>query len=222
VAGMNCVIAVGDAYFYDDGDGDWEGLTEKGCEDAVIVAHDPSLMLFVPVTNITNVPTKIISGNSLILKGTVEPPNATNQVIHWSVVDAGTTGAFMDFFNDNILNVPSTGTVKIKATIINGKDIGEDYTQYFIIESRLGVSDIGFAKNSIIYPNPTTGILNIEVTESIAIKSISIYNVEGKLIKKNKYFINSQQLDISNFKKGNYIINIETDKGNFNQIIVKN
>jgi len=73
-----------------------------------------------------------------------------------------------------------------------------------------------------IFPNPTNDILNIETPNNINIKSISIYNMDGKLIEKNMCFLNSGQLNISKLTSGSYIINFETDKGNFSQIIIKN
>ena len=73
-----------------------------------------------------------------------------------------------------------------------------------------------------IYPNPTKDVLNIEVQENTKIKSISIYSMDGKLIKKSKYSYNSEKINITSLKSGSYIINLETDKGNFNQIIIKN
>jgi M6 family metalloprotease-like protein len=85
---------------------------------------------FIPVTNITRVPGKAIAGTALSLEGTINPANATSSNITWSVVNAGTTGANI---NNGILNTKSSGTVIVRATIINGKSTGTNYTQDFTI-----------------------------------------------------------------------------------------
>gem|GEM_PF-2330881 len=86
---------------------------------------------FVPVTDITGVPTAATAGTPLTLTGTVVPSNATNRTIVWSLVDAGTTGATI---NGNILNTTAAGSVVIRATIVNGLTPTSDFTKLFIID----------------------------------------------------------------------------------------
>jgi endo-1,4-beta-xylanase len=69
----------------------------------------------------------------LTLIGTVQPDNATNQAIVWSVTDASTTGATIA---GNTLSPTAVGTAIVTATIVNGSEPGIDYTQDFEIEVR--------------------------------------------------------------------------------------
>jgi formylglycine-generating enzyme required for sulfatase activity len=78
-----------------------------------------------PVTSITGVPTAGTVG-PLTLTGTVAPANTTNQTIGWTVTDAGTTGAIL---SGNTLSTAAVGTVKVTATITNGRAVGTDYTK---------------------------------------------------------------------------------------------
>ena len=87
---------------------------------------------------------------------------------------------------------------------------------------KVNITESSYSDFISIFPNPTNDILNIKIRDNINIKSISIYSIEGKQIEKNKYFFKSGQLNISKLTTGTYIINFETDKGNFNQIIIKN
>ena len=86
--------------------------------------------LFIGVTNITGVPSVATAGVELILTGTVEPHDATNQDIVWSVLAPGNTGAAID---GNRLTAASGGTVTVRATIANGLAVGTPYTQDFYI-----------------------------------------------------------------------------------------
>ncbi|MCL2565519.1 MAG: Ig-like domain-containing protein [Defluviitaleaceae bacterium] len=91
---------------------------------------------FVPVTNITGVPTTATAGTPLVLTGTVVPSNATNQTISWAISSAGTsTGASTSV---NTLNPgTSAGTLTLRATITNGLTATTPYIQYFPITINL-------------------------------------------------------------------------------------
>jgi len=73
-----------------------------------------------------------------------------------------------------------------------------------------------------IYPNVAKDILNVQITERCNIESIFIYGIDGKLVEKyGTYQNNLIQLNVSNLKKGNYIININTNNGIFSKLIIK-
>jgi hypothetical protein len=86
--------------------------------------------LFVPVTDIINVPGEAALGTPLALTATVLPVNATNQNITWKVKDAGFTGAVI---NGSVLTAAAAGTVVVTASIDNGVAIGTAYNKDFII-----------------------------------------------------------------------------------------
>jgi hypothetical protein len=90
------------------------GLVLAGCSNPSGGGGDP----FVPVTTITGLPSTATAGTPLTLTGTVEPLNATNRFIVWSVENPGTTAA--------------AGTVVVLATVVNGGGSG-NYTHNFPI-----------------------------------------------------------------------------------------
>ena len=87
---------------------------------------------FVPVTNITGVPNYGTDGTPLTLTATVNPPDATNQHIVWSI---SPSSANPGSINGNVLttSIGGTGEVTVRATITNGTAVGTDYTQDFQI-----------------------------------------------------------------------------------------
>ena len=66
--------------------------------------------------------------------------------------------------------------------------------------------------NSIIniYPNPTTGIININISGHINYQ-VSLYNIDGKLIKSES---NLSQLNVESFSLGTYLLEIKDLKTN--------
>lgn len=65
-----------------------------------------------------------------------------------------------------------------------------------------------------IYPNPTTGLININSNQQIL--NCEIYNIQGKKIKT----YNSNTLNISILNKGVYILKIITDESSYSEKII--
>ncbi|MCL2697059.1 MAG: fibronectin type III domain-containing protein [Oscillospiraceae bacterium] len=98
---------------------------------------------FIAVTSITGVSTNATAGTQLMLdNATVQPVNATNQAIVWTVADQGSTGASI---SGAAFNASGSGTAIITATIASGSGEGVNYTQDFTISVNMpfiGVTDI--------------------------------------------------------------------------------
>jgi len=109
-------------------------IRKNAASDTVVfnltVKEMEAVIIFVPVTNITGVPTSATAGTSLTLSGTVVPSNATNQTIVWSLKNAGSTRAAI---NGNAFYATVAGTAAVTATVAGGKAVGTDYTQDFYI-----------------------------------------------------------------------------------------
>ncbi|MCL2289439.1 MAG: M6 family metalloprotease domain-containing protein [Bacteroidetes bacterium] len=85
---------------------------------------------FVPVTDITGVPTSVTAGAPLALTSTVVPSSASNKTVVWSIKDAGNTGATL---SGSTLNTTAPGAVVVAATIENGLAIGSPFVKDFTI-----------------------------------------------------------------------------------------
>ena len=111
---------------------------------------------FIAVTDIVDVPLAAIVGVPLTLNGTVTPDNATNQVISWTVANAGTTGATI---TGNTLNATEAGSATIKATIANGTTQETNYVKDFTItitKPFVAVTDITGVPSSAVVGTPLT------------------------------------------------------------------
>lgn len=100
-----------------------------------------------------------------------------------------------------VISFNSNGKVVEKSISVNTSTLGRDE----------------FTKVQLsIYPNPVSDYLNISSEEEVI--DVVIYDVNGRTINAG---INNNQIDVSNFAKGFYIINIATDKAKYTQKFIK-
>ncbi|MBK6362416.1 MAG: T9SS type A sorting domain-containing protein [Saprospiraceae bacterium] len=132
-----------------------------------------------------------------------------------SISDTGQDG--LTSFNPNVNPVPGVEIQKIDGTVIKPK-MDSDYTftstrnilTKFILSSN--ATEVVADKFSI-FPNPTSGILNISNSfEDFTDYTIHVTDMMGKQI--TPTYQNVNFVDITNFNAGIYFINIFTDKGN--------
>lgn len=85
----------------------------------------------------------------------------------------------------------------------------------FFGSSATAVSEPVLDNYLLIFPNPAINILTIETVVQSNNKTISIYNIQGKLLLKQIIKENKTDIDISDFSKGMYFVNVETYNGVF-------
>jgi hypothetical protein len=70
-----------------------------------------------------------------------------------------------------------------------------------------------------IYPNPTKDVVYFK--NGINVKDVTIYNANGELISKTKISLLNHSIDLSNYKKGIYLIKIQTESGSVTKRLMK-
>ncbi|MFH2142646.1 MAG: T9SS type A sorting domain-containing protein [Bacteroidota bacterium] len=104
------------------------------------------------------------------------------------------------YFDYNVPVITNTTFVTISDTVLYGNPLTIYNTQ------DKGIADV------LIFPNPTTGKINI-ITEGI--RKIDVTNIQGKLVLSQKSKDKSQNtiIDLSTQPKGIYIIKVRTERG---------
>ena len=153
---------------------------------------------------------KDISGNftesqTIILEG--------NGLTHTASFAINTTVPDADYSNiDYMQLVLNTGPNKLNSEVANcilhidNLVIGDGSFQ--VNSPTLGISNKGEVLEAAIYPNPTTGILNIRSEELLY--AYKIYNTIGSMLSNKKLDtpLLKYKIDLSEWKKGMYIIEI--------------
>ena len=96
-----------------------------------------------------------------------------------------------------------------------------DYVRVYQ-ESALTTSNIEKLNNVVLYPNPATNELIINVNEELIGVSAKIYSLLGQELQSLQLRNQQNPIDVSNFKKGIYLIDIESKKGVKTYKFIKN
>jgi len=67
--------------------------------------------------------------------------------------------------------------------------------------------------NLLIYPNPATNNLTIELNSEIQQISIELYDITGKMVYMKSYKSNSANLNVFDFETGTYILKVKNIEG---------
>ncbi len=92
----------------------------------------------------------------------------------------------------------SDGTKSVKKTIV--ADLANLATQELDAEKLK------------VYPNPSNGLFNIVAGNNISSLKAKVYDISGKLIYKKDFLGNEISLDLTNYPKGVYILNLTDNK----------
>ncbi len=160
------------------------------------------------------------------------------QVLNTSApVTARLTGNVAEFIFQNI-NLHSGGhgnillKMKSKSTLVAGDTVSKRANIYFdynfpietlpanTLFQTLSNPDVPTDGSISVYPNPTYGIVSINCKNTI--KSIELYDVQGRILQTDIVDGNETTIDISNQSNGVYFIRIISDKGIKVEKIVRN
>ncbi len=83
----------------------------------------------------------------------------------------------------------------------------------------LGIDDFTLETTIVLYPNPTTSIINITKPEGLDVKSIKVYNSLGQLLLQNSW---TSKLNLSRLASGLLFVQFQTEDAVINKRIIKN
>ena len=88
-------------------------------------------------------------------------------------------------------------------------------TTFQVLSNSISTKDLAIS----LYPNPTSSLINIKAEN--VVKSIEIYDVQGRVIQVNKTDSKEVVLDVSTYNSGIYFVKVSTDFGSHIEKIVK-
>ena len=102
----------------------------------------------------------------------------------------------------------TVGQIAVQTNSDGTTTISEGVQQPFEI-SVVGVDDYpGITLNAVIYPNPTQGIVQLEITNFQLEGEIHVYDVSGKFLLKKTIEGQTTQMDLSTYAPGTYYLSV--------------
>ncbi|MCG2420270.1 T9SS type A sorting domain-containing protein [Aequorivita sp. F47161] len=129
----------------------------------------------------------------------------------------GTQGEVLDIVLDNTTNNQTyQPTVNFEVRNVNFDP------EYDIISKNNNVvlsnEDFVLEQQIVFYPNPTSGIINLEKPASLNVKKVEVFNALGQVLYSEAF---SGTVDVSKFANGILFLRLETSEGIINKTIVK-
>lgn len=176
----------------------YAAITENGCE---------STRTEVTVTIITAETPEGESEQELIEGGTLAEIEVTtgddNEVVWYSDAELTT-------------EIEATTVAQNNVTYYAATSLGNCISEPLAVTVSIILSNDSFATNSLkVYPNPVSDILTVSYNE--VIDSITIYNMMGQVVIKEKSSSNTIIVNTSNLTAGTYLVRITS--GNNNKVI---
>lgn len=124
-------------------------------------------------------------------------------------------------FNANEMISLNSGALLISAVMYpsSGTSLGAEPWVYKC-NNTAGMSDSEKDLNLAIYPNPTTGHISIYNPASEKVRSLKLYDQQGRLVVLEVK--NESDIDLSSFSDGMYVLEIYTENGVSRQKIILN
>jgi len=117
----------------------------------------------------------------------------------------------------NLEDLPPGEELLIRAYSYDNEEQGEFRISAYSNGLTDGIEQLASSELKL-YPNPANDLLNIE--SELIINSIQVFDFFGRKVAELKYN-NINQIDVSKLQAGNYILELNTDKGIFSSKFVK-
>jgi len=133
---------------------------------------------------------------------------------------------FDDANNDGYVSfkIKTKPNLVVGNTFSNSANIYFDYNFPIVtnnytttVQNTLGLQENDFINKISVYPNPVKNIINFKTEHNIS--KVEVYDIAGRILSSNS--VSENKIDLSNFKTGNYILKLYTEKGITNTKIIK-
>ena len=168
----------------------------------------------------TNVEATSITDNSAVISWT-QQGDVTSWDVNYRVTGADSWNTVSTTTNPHTL-VGLTGStsydVQVIAHCTNGQTSDPSATITFMTT---GINDYTLDNTVTVYPNPTTGLIQIENGEW-RMENVEVYDAYGKLLNTMNVNDHTVNIDLSGYAKGTYFVRVTTERGVVTKRVVKN
>jgi subtilisin family serine protease len=167
---------------------------------------------YVQVIEYPQSPDAAFTSGSIPLPAFVFNSTNTANTYAW-YIDAG-SGFQLSGTDDSLVYAPMGNfSIYLVTTDVYGCSSISDTV--FYIEGSTSELDTEFLH---VFPNPSSGEVQLSVPETMAFSNLEVYNIQGKRMQSLVLQGMQQSLDFSDFSEGVYLLRIENNEGHWQQI----
>jgi hypothetical protein len=146
-----------------------------------------------------------VSGNVTPTQFTQETytyPNTVGSTYNWTV----TNGVIVSGQGTNSIEVmwANSGIGSVSVVETNGTNCSGDVVNYDVVIIPTDVEEL--SNSLIVYPNPATTDLTLQVKNEMIGSDFAIYDELGKVVLRDKILSTNQNISTNNLSNGNYIL----------------
>jgi hypothetical protein len=137
-----------------------------------------------------------------------------NQSGNWEQIDNDIDGEAVQDRSGISVSLSADGsTVAIGAYLNDGNGSNSGHVRLFSNSNVLNIEHINSEDKLIVYPNPTTTQIHIDLEKSVTHYKVLLYNIEGKLLYTQDHSnTNHMTINMASFSIGIYVLKLQLDK----------
>jgi hypothetical protein len=169
----------------------------------------------VPFIVYTRPATPVISGAGIVNRGqqnTFSIPDNTSSTYNWSVTNGTITSGNGTHSVNAAFHTMGTGNINV-VEILYGDCRSDTASRTIMVNAGLGMEQQAPFENFHLYPNPTTGFLNITFSSGEHRIDIEIIDILGKVVKASAYEHHSgtfrASVDLNALPRGVYFVKVK-------------
>jgi len=137
-----------------------------------------------------------------------------NQSGNWEQIDEDIDGEAIEDRSGTSVSLSADGSIVVIGAYLNdGNGSNSGQVRLFSNPNVLNIESINAMDKLIVYPNPTTTLIHIDLEKRINYSKIQLYNIEGKLLyTQNHNNSNHVTINMTSFSKGIYVLKLQLDK----------
>jgi hypothetical protein len=108
------------------------------------------------------------------------------------------------------ISVDTTGDYSVQVTDTNGCNNSDTIH----VDCTVGVTALTAIQNVSVYPNPSSGIINVQFGQAMKTVTVRLLNAEGQIVTEDRFSgITQRMYDLSASPKGIYLLQVISDEG---------
>lgn len=227
-AGLNTLSNAGSAYVFSSCSPTFSSYNTTTCSSFTVPSNDETYTSIGTYTVMDTISNGCGEDSIMAITITINPAIDISTSTSGSVITSNQTGAtyqWIDCINGNAIILGETnasftatynGDYAVIVTIGSCSD-----TSACVNLNAVGINENYLSKEFSIYPNPSSGLFTLRLPNVESNAKVEVYSVVGQQIKSKSISAQKLEIDLSNYDKGIYFVQIQNGSNTIRERVIK-